>query len=105
MVRTAGEEEPEAARGVADVRGSPIGWKPTGESFVVRVGVGAEGAARVEELGAELPVALDVLGLEARALGGEAVGPAQAGELLPEGSGGAGEPNWRVVGAMVFHKA
>src|SRR5918997_1298703 len=37
--------------------------------------------------------------------GGEAVGPAQDGELLTEGSSGAGEPGWRVVGAVVFHKA
>src|SRR5215210_881515 len=105
LVRTAGDEEPEAARGVADVRGGPVGRKPPGEPSVVRVGVGTEGAARVEELGAQVAMTLYVLGLEARALGGEAVGPAQDGELLPEGTGGAGEPGRRVVGAVVFHEA
>ena len=53
--------------------------------------MGTEGAASVQERGAERLVALDVLGPEARALGGEAVGPAQDRELLPEGTGGQGE--------------
>ena len=65
----------------------------------------AEGAARAEELGAQIAMTLYVFWLEARALGGEAVGPAQDGELLPEGTGGAGEPLGRVVGAVVLHEA
>ena len=50
-------------------------------------------------------MAPQVLGLEARALGGEAVGPAQDGELFAEGSGGAGESLRRVVGTGIAHKA
>jgi hypothetical protein len=77
----------EAARGVANVRGCEIliGRNPLCEPHIVRFGIGAEPAVRAEELSAELSVALYVLGLEARALGGEAVGPAQNGELPPNG--------------------
>ena len=77
---------------VAGVRGDVLF-----QCRVVGVGVGAEFAADAQEPGAELLVALQVFGLEARALGGEAVGPTQDGELLPEGPGGAGEPFGRVV--------
>ncbi len=81
-------------------------WREvSGQGLVVRFGVGTERAAGAEELGAEFLVALEVLRLEARALRGEAVGPAQDRELLPEGSGGAGEPVGRVVGAGVVHEA
>src|SRR5918992_127449 len=63
LVRTASDEEPEAAHGVADVRGGPVGWKPPGEPSVVRVGAGAEGAACAEELGTQVAMTLQVLGL------------------------------------------
>jgi hypothetical protein len=65
---------------------------------VVRFGVRAELAADAQKPGAEILVAPQVLGLEARTLGGEAVGPAQDGELLAEQPGGPGEPLRRVVG-------
>src|SRR5215218_6182619 len=89
--RPAGREEPETARGVADVRGSGAArCQAPRERPVVRVGVRPERAARAQKPGAESLVALDVLGLEARALGGEAVGPAKDRELLPEGTCGSG---------------
>ena len=58
--------------------------QPPGEPFVVGVRVGAEGATLAQKPGAERLVTLDMLGLEARSLGGEAVGQAQDRQL-PKG--------------------
>jgi hypothetical protein len=79
--------------------------QPSGEAFVVRLGVGAEGTANLQELDTELAVALDVFRLEAGSLCGEPVGPGEDRELLPEGSRGPGEPLGRVVRAGVTHES
>ncbi len=50
-------------------------------------------------------MALDVLGLEARALGGEPVCPAEDRELLAERPGGPREPLGRIVRAVTLHEA
>src|ERR671917_2067819 len=105
--RPAGRQQPEPARGVADVRGlgATIARHLPGEPSVVRVRVRTEGSARAPEPGTELLVARDVLGLEARPLGGEAVGPAQDRELLPEGACGPRQPAGRVVRVLALHEA
>ena len=104
LIRPTGHEKPEIARRVSDV-----GARRTGEYFlqrrVVRFGVRAQLAANAQKPGAEILVAPQVLGLEARTLGGEAVGPAQNGEPLAEWPGGPGEPLRRVVGLGIAHKA
>src|SRR5215211_6836429 len=99
---TASPEQPKMARCVSDFG---AGGHRLLQRCVVGVGVGAECTADAEEPGAEFLVALQVFGLEAWALGGEAVGPTQDGELLPEWSGGAGESFGRVVRAGMAHKA
>src|ERR687894_2609785 len=105
-VEPAGREQPEEARRVPDVRAGHGGRQAAGQDLgqrrVVRLGVGTEGAAGAEELDAQLLVALEVLRLEARALRGEAVGPAEDGELLPERPGRPDETVGPVVGAGVF---
>ena len=104
IIRPTGHEKPEIARRVSDV-----GARRTGEYFlqrrVVRFGVRAQLAANAQKPGAEILVAPQVLGLEARTLGGEAVGPAQHSEFLTERSGGPCEPLRRVVGTGIAHKA
>ena len=50
-------------------------------------------------------MAPQVLGLEARALGGEAVGPAQHSQTLAERPGCASQSLRRVVGTGITHKA
>ena len=84
LIRPTGHEKPEIARHVSDV-----GGRRTGEFSlqrrIARVWIRAQLAANAQEPGAEILVTPQVLGLEARALGGEAVGPAQDGELLAEG--------------------
>ena len=104
LIRPTGHEKPEIARHVSDV-----GGRSTGEFSlqrrIARVWIRAQLAANAQEPGAEILVTPQVLGLEARALGGEAVGPAQDGELLAERPGGAGEPLRRVVGTGISHKA
>ena len=55
-------------------------------------------------MGAELLVALQMLGCEARPLGRQAVGEAQHRELLAEGSSSPGEPLGRVVGLGIAHE-
>src|SRR5918997_4254343 len=79
--------------------------QPIFKAFVVRLGVGAEGPTSLQELDAELAVALDVFGLEAWSLCGETVGPGEDRELLSEGSRGPGEPLGYVVRAGVAHKS
>ena len=64
-----------------------------------------EVAAGFEEVGAEGYVAVYVFGLQARALGGEAVGEAQDGEFFAEGARGPGETVGGVVRAGVPHEA
>src|SRR5215218_1878568 len=104
LCRPTGREKPEIARRVSDV-----GARRTRECFlqarVVRFGVRAQLSADAEKRGAEILVAPQVLGLEARTLGGEAVGPAKDGELLAERPDGPGEPLRRVIGLGIAHKA
>src|SRR5215212_11852977 len=104
--RPAGRKEPQTARGVTDVRGLSrvTRCQSPGERPVVGLKVGAERTARLQEPGAKSLVALDVLGLEARALGREAVGPAQDSELLPEGTCATREPPGAVVGPIALHE-
>src|SRR4028118_1437669 len=79
--------------------------QPSGEAFVVRLGVGAEGPTSLQELDAELAVAIDVFGLEAWSLCGESVGPGEARGPLPGGSRGPSEPLGCVVRAGIAHKS
>ena len=60
--------------------------------------------ADAEELGAEVVVAVQVLLLQPRSLGGDPVGPTQDRQLFAERSRGPGEPSRRVVRALVAHK-
>ena len=92
------------ARRVPDVGAGPGGDRSL-QRCIVGHGVGTQPAADAQKPGAELLVAPQVLGLETRALGGEAVGPTQNGELLTEGPGGPGEPLRRVVCTGIAHKA
>src|SRR3712207_9516281 len=82
--RTARRQQPEPARGVADVRGLgvTVGRRLPGEPAVVRVGAGTEGAASAQEPGTELLVSGDVFGPEARAPGGRG-GRARSGPRAP----------------------
>ena len=91
-------------RRVPDV-GARAGGDRSFQRCIVGHGVGTQPAADAQKPGAELLVAPQVLGLETRALGGEAVGPTQNGELLTEGPGGPGEPLRRVVCTGIAHKA
>jgi hypothetical protein len=97
-------EQSEIARRVSDV-----GARRTGEYFlqrrIVRVWVRTELAPDAQKPGAQILVAPQVLGREARALGGKAVGPTQDGELLAERPCGPGEPFGRVFGAGMTHEA
>jgi hypothetical protein len=104
LIRPTGHEKPEIARRVPDV-GVRRGREYSLQRCIVRDLVRAELAADAQEPGTEILVAPQVLGLEARALGCEAVCPAQDGELLAEGPGGAGQPLRRIVGAGMAHKA
>jgi len=103
FAEAASPEQPQEARRISGIRRSQT--EPVFEIRVVRLGVGTELAARTEELDAEFVVAFEMLPFQARALGGEAVGPAQNREFLSEGTGGAGEPTGRVVGAVIGHEA
>ena len=82
-----------------------LSYSGEGPGGAATVGVRAELAADAQKPGAEILVAPQVLGLEARTLGGEAVGPAQDGELLAEQPGGPGDPLRQVVGLGIAHKA
>ena len=89
LIRPTGHEKPEITRRVTDVgvrRRSEFSL----QRRIVRVWVRTERAADAQKPGAEILVAPQVLGLEARPLGGETVSPAQDGEFLAERSGGAG---------------
>ena len=77
----------------------------TGDALVVWLRVWTEIPAVGQELDTEPAVALDVFRLEARTLGGEAVGPEEDRELLPEGSRDPGEPLGSVFRAGVAHEA
>jgi hypothetical protein len=89
LIRSTGHEKPEITGRVPDV-GARRGGECFPHSRVVSVWVRAKLAADTQKPGAELLVAPQVLGLEARTLGGEPVGPTQDGELLTKGPGRTG---------------